>query len=119
MIIDEYALDSLFQREYKNGRGGESTTDWSQQGFRAVFGVWDYEAAYIWNHLDIDEEKRTYDIEGWLPKHLLDCLFFMKGCYRQRQAAIFCGRDEKSLRKWNWKIATAIASQDWVSVGIL
>jgi len=117
MIIDKYAIESIFKNAYGSGRAAAAAipTAWDEQGFRSVFGVWDYEAAFIWNAMDTDDNKKRYDIKGWRPKYLLDALFFMKGYYTERQASIFCNRDEKSLRKWNWAIATAIASQDWVS----
>lgn len=115
VLVDHHAFQRLHKDECKQGRGVEAATEWSHQGFRALFGIWDCEAAFLWNNLDDEDAKRTHDIVGWRPKHLLDALFFVKGCCTERQAAAFCGRDEKSLRKWNWKIADAVAGLEWVS----
>ena len=120
MIVDKYIFEHLFHREHKHESGADIDSEWSRSGFRAVFGVWDYEAAFIWNNIDDEEEtKRTYGIKGWKPKYLLDALFFMKGYVTERQAAVFCNRDEKSLRKWNWRICKAVAGLDWVRACML
>jgi len=96
-------------------RGGEDTnSEWSHHAFRSVFGIWDCEAAYLWNVLDEPNQKRLHHLQGWRPKCLLDGLHFLKTHGTESATATFCGRDEKTLRKWNWLVAAALASQDWV-----
>jgi len=117
MYISSQIFKQLYNTEYKHSDSGN--TKWATTGFRSVFGVWDYEASYIWNTLDSPANKRTFELDGWQPKYLLDALFFMKCYSTERASSIFCGQDEKTLRKWNMKICDVVGTEDWVSASTL
>lgn len=75
--------------------------------FKSLFGL---SIAKLWNALD-----RYNDMSGWHPTHLLDALYFLKVYPTESVHAAFAGKDEKTLRKWNWKVIEAIAELPCVS----
>jgi len=111
MKLTKEVFKHLWDTHYRGG--ADTNSEWSHHAFRAVFGVWDHEAAHLWNILDDDTQKRLHHLHGWQPKFLLDGLHFLKTYGTESTMATFCGRDEKTLRKWNWLVANALASQDW------
>jgi hypothetical protein len=82
--------------------------------FKALFGVSASRCAHIWRRLQIDEvlpSKAT-------PKHLLWALYFLKVYDSENNMAGRCGCDEKTLRKWIWKMIDALCRMDIVSDGM-
>jgi len=77
--------------------------------------MFDFEVAALWNTLDVPFVTNLYELDGWKPKCLLDALFFLRVCSAEATAAATCGRDVKTLRKWNWRMVKATAFQEWVS----
>lgn len=72
--------------------------------FKSLFGLTIEQTTRLWNVLD-----RHNDTTNWKPIHLLDALYFLKVYPTESVHAAFSGADEKTLRKWNWKIIEAIA----------
>ena len=87
----------------------------SERRFRSHFGINAEHVARLWNVLLL---RIPEEMVGWKPHHLLDALFFMKVYSPEPVAARFAGCDEKTLRKWNWKVVGTIAALKCVSCSI-
>jgi hypothetical protein len=83
----------------------------SLERFAATFGCSPKVAAALWNRLD----KKDLLPEDTLVKHLLWALSFLKLYNAQRAQAPVCGADEKTFRKWVWRVLDALAELDLVS----
>ena len=68
----------------------------------------------LWNQLLLNPVAAER-MRKWKPVDLLDALYFMKCCPTAHANAMACGRDEKTLRKWNWEVIETTSSMDWVS----
>ena len=48
-------------------------------------------------------------MRGLRPDYLMDALYFLKVYPTESMSSAFSGRDEKTVRQWNWRIIIAIA----------
>lgn len=116
MIVDPLVFAKLFEeRLKKNGTYWKRHylgDDIRRRRFRAYYGMEYEHCAVLWNKL---HAVTADNLKGWKPKHLLDCLFFMKVYASEEVNAGIAGCDEKTVRKWNWKIIDEIANLDCVS----
>ena len=101
----------LSRRRREQLRGSGLT---AERRFLGLFGLNSYQVARLWNAL---ERNSLEDLKGWKPKHLLDALFFLKVYSCEHVGAIFGDCDEKTLRKWNWKVIKAIGDLPCVCTG--
>jgi len=119
MRVDKEVFNHLWRTEYKHSADATDTgSKWFHRGFKACFGLYDHEVAVVWERLDEPDIRELYELQCWRPKYLMDALFFLRVYSTEAATAVFCGRDEKTLRKWNWRIVKAIAYQDWVSFNV-
>lgn len=72
--------------------------------FKSLFGLDVDQATKLWNALE-----KFNDMSGWKPVDVLDALYFLKVYPTEHVQSAFAKKDEKTLRKWNWKIVEAIA----------
>lgn len=116
MILDASVFDQLFRdflrRQGRYWRPSNFGPTNRARKFRSYYGM-DYQhCAILWNKL---YEQSTDNLQGWKPKNLLDALFFLRVYASEEVNAGFAGCDEKTLRKWNWKVLGAIADLNCVS----
>lgn len=83
----------------------------NRRRFSAHFGLDEDACAILWNKLYSVDPASMVD---WKPYHLLDALFFLNVYSAEGVGACFAGCDEKTLRKWNWRVLDAIANLDCV-----
>lgn len=79
--------------------------------FKANFGLSPHHVAVLWSRL---WNAHIDGLAGIKPHNLLDALFFLKVYATESVHALLVSTDEKTLRKWNWRILEAIASMPWV-----
>jgi hypothetical protein len=78
--------------------------------FVAAFGVLPFYAAIIWKELwkirYFDKAPSAKPVH----RHLMMCLFFLKGYHTEFRNAIMFDVDPKTLRRWSWYLIRGIAS---------
>lgn len=119
VIVDPKIFDDLFVERLRNN-GRYSTPhhrgpELRRRRFRAYFGIEHEAVSLLWNTLC---DASTDNLRGWKPEYLLNALFFLKIYASEEVNAGFAGQDEKTVRKWNWKILEAIADLDCVRMSV-
>jgi hypothetical protein len=95
-------------REPASGR----TTETSYRQFRSLFGCMPKVCSLIWASLG----RRQLLPAKANPKHLLWMLFFLKVYATENVTSRFFVCDEKTLRKWVWKLIAAVSRLDVVRI---
>jgi hypothetical protein len=80
--------------------------------FRSTMGVSSSICSWYWNQLD----KRFLIPAGFLPKHFLWTLLFLKLYCSETVNALLCDCDEKTFRKWTWIGIGLIGDLDMVRI---
>ena len=110
MRITREAVRQLTEQEILH-RSPALSRKINKRQFRANFGCSSRVCAFLWNCLVVKGILPS----GFLPKHLLWTLVFLKLYCSETTLAILCGCDEKMLRKWVWKGLDLLAELNLVS----
>jgi len=81
----------------------------TQRRFRAFFGICPRICALIWDMIFPELPVTCH------PRHLLWGLMFLKIYGTEHVHAAMVSADEKTLRKWQWEIVSALANMKVVS----
>jgi len=100
--------------EVLNRRSSKSRLRKYYRRFRAAMGISPDLCSWYWNQL----EKEKLVPTGFLPKHFLWTLLFLKLYCSETINACICDCDKKTFRKWSWIGIKAIVDLDLVSTQI-
>ena len=94
------------------GHTGTISINTENRRFKSIFGILIDQVCLLW--LTIQQNNNSL-CQKASPKHLLWCLLFLKLYVTESVAAILCGCDEKTFRKWVWLFIEEIAKLPCVS----
>jgi len=111
MTISSRAIKILADRELINQKSIFRNSK-NKRRFRSTLGCSPSLCSWCWNQLQNDKLLPR----GFQPKHFLWTLMFLKLYCCESVAAVLCGCDEKTFRKWVWIGIKALGNLDLVSV---
>ncbi len=89
------------------------------RSFVAFFGISPLKCHLLWQHMMEEERERRSD-DKLSPRYLMWALLLLRTYNREEVLATMAGVDEKTFRKWAWKLVERLAQlQKLVSGGEL
>jgi len=114
MPLTKEDFEALADAVILHRRGRALQRRFRNRRFRAGLGVSSYVCSWYWNQL----EKEKLLPKGFLPKHFLWTLLFLKIYASEHVHAAMCGCDETTFRKWVWIGLKVIGDLELVSAEV-